>query len=121
MTPPPNDDHDCGWKANAKHQEEKLSELQQQHIAMKAKVEQLALLANGHKSEHRKTSKKMPPPVKAKPELQETLDKRKALAELRNTEVKTETLVIPVPLNQCTCPNCGNSNLPKSVAENRRP
>jgi transposase len=111
LTPPPDDDHDCDWKAYAKHQEAKLSELQQQLAAMKAKVEQLALLAKGHKSERRKISKKMPPPVKAKPEPQETLDKRKALAELRNTKVKTETSVIPVPPSQCTCPNCGNSNL----------
>jgi hypothetical protein len=78
LTPPPDDDHDCGWKAYAKHQEAKLSELQQQLEAMKAKVEQLALLAKGHKSERRKISKKMPPPVKAKPEPQETLDGHEA-------------------------------------------
>src|SRR4030095_11677905 len=59
---PSDDDHDCGWKAYAKEQDQK-------RAALMAKLEELERRVAGHKSEKRKRSK-LPapiPPPKADP------------------------------------------------------
>lgn len=108
MVPPPEDDeHDCGWKAYAKHQEDKLAELTAKLDAVTAKLDELAKRSRGHRSERRKSTK-MPPPVARKSDPEETAKKRRAAEDLRRT--KLETLVEPVklPPEQCKCPKCGS-------------
>jgi hypothetical protein len=76
LTPPPDDEHDCGWKAYAKAQEEKLAELS-------AKLEALERLLANKKSERRKKGAKMPPPIPPKPDAAAAAAKRKQNAQAR--------------------------------------
>jgi transposase len=108
VAPPPDDEHDCGWKAYAKAQEEKLAELGAQLTAVTAKLDELAKRRRGHHSEKR-PAKKMPPPVASKADPAETERKRRAAAELRSAKVQTE--VIPVPVPAGACPGCGGDKL----------
>jgi hypothetical protein len=55
LVPPPDDDHDCGWKAYAKAQEAKLAEMGEKIAALERRFLE-------KKSEKRKGSK-LPPPV----------------------------------------------------------
>jgi len=110
LVPPADDDHDCGWKAYAKHQQSKLDELSEQLATVKATLDELALRSKGHRSERRK-SKKMPPPVAAKADPGDTKKKRKDGDELRNTKLETEIVPVPVPPGACRCPDCGNEKL----------
>lgn len=109
---PPNDedDHDCGWKAYAKHQEQKLAELTSKLDAVTAKLNELAQRAKGHRSERRKRGKKMPPPVAPKSDPDETAKKRRAAEELRQTKLETLREPVPLPPEQCRCPNCGSQD-----------
>jgi transposase len=117
----PPDDHDCGWKAYAKAQEQKLA-------AMMAKLEDLERRVAGHKSEKRKTAK-LPPPVPAPPaDPAATAAKRAANAELRDAKLEVELTPVKVPDAQRSCPSCGNEKLrtvgagkPSSVYEYVRP
>lgn len=87
MVPPPDDDHDCGWKAYAKAQEQALAKLE-------AKVADLELRVRGHKSERRKTSK-LPAPVPPKSDPAAAALKRAEGVEFR-TKLQTETVCVPV-------------------------
>ena len=99
MVPPGDDDHDCGWKAYAKAQDAKLAELN-------AKLEALQRRVFSKRSERRK-SKKLPPAVSTKATAAETAKKRADALELRSTKVETEVVSVPVPSDECTCPECG--------------
>ena len=99
MVPPADDDHDCGWKAYAKAQDAKLAELT-------SKLDELQRRVFGKKSERRKPTK-LPPPVPAKPTVEETARKRADARDLRDAKLETEIVPVPVPPEQCTCPDCG--------------
>jgi len=111
LTPPPDDDHDCGWKAYAKAQDAKLALLM-------TRVEELERRAAGHKSEKQKSSKLPPatPPAKADPAA--TAAKRAVATELRNARLEVELTQVPVPEDQRTCPACDNKKL-RSVGEGK--
>jgi transposase len=104
LAPPDDDDHDCGWKAYAKAQEEKLA-------VVMARIEDLERRAKGHKSEKRKTSKLPPPTPLAKPTKAETTAKRAAAEELRRAKLDVEVTEVSVPSEQRTCPACDNDPL----------
>lgn len=103
LVPPADDEHDCGWKAYAKHQQAKLDELSAKLATVTAKLDELTLRSKGHQSERRK-SKKMPPPVAPKVNPEDTERKRKEGADLRNTKLETELVPVPVPPEACRCP-----------------
>lgn len=103
MVPPDDDSHDCGWKAYAKAQDAKLAELS-------AQIAELQRRAYGKKSERRKPSK-LPPPLPAKSTAAEAAKKRADAHALREAKVETEIVPVPVPPDQCTCPECGNTEL----------
>jgi transposase len=110
LVPPADDEHDCGWKAYAKAQEQKLVELSDKLSAVTAKLDEIEKRAKGHRSERRKRPK-MPPPVSPKNDPAEAQKKRKAAEELRNTKLETEVVPVPVPTDACRCPDCGNEKL----------
>src|SRR5690606_1051048 len=57
----PDDEHDCGWKAYAKAQKQKLDELTAKLAAVTAKLQELERRGpKTHRSERRKRGKKMP-------------------------------------------------------------
>jgi len=103
LVPPDDDSHDCGWKAYAKAQDAKLAELS-------AQIAELQRRAYGKKSERRKPSK-LPPPLPAKSTAAEAAKKRADAHALREAKVETEIVPVPVPPDQCTCPECGNTEL----------
>jgi transposase len=103
MAPPPDDDHECGWKVFAKDLVAKISELEAKMAAMERRV-------LGPKSE------KMPPMDrevrKQRPaDPAATLEKRRKNAELRATRVETETVEHTVPEADRTCPKCKGTQL----------
>lgn len=101
MTPPPdNDDHDCGWKAYAKAQQEQLARLT-------AKIEDLERRLHGHKTERRKGAAKMPPPVAVDRDPADTRRKRDEAAALRDAKLETETTENRV----CRCEVCSSREL----------
>lgn len=103
MVPPDDDDHDCGWKAYAKAQEEKLAK-------MMARIEDLERKANGHKSEKRK-SPKLPPPAPTPPaDRSETAAKRAKNSAARDAQLEVVTTPVLVPDEQRTC-SCGDPKL----------
>lgn len=104
MAPPDDDDHDCGWKAYAKAQDEKLA-------ALIARLEELERRAAGHKSEKRKASKLPPPVPPAKPDASASAAKRAAAAALRNAKLETEITPVPVPADKRECPACASAKL----------
>lgn len=108
MVPPPDDEHDCGWKAYAKAQEQALA-------ALTAKVAELELRVRGHKSERRKQSK-LPPPVPPKSDPVVTATKRAEAAEFRS-KLTTET--VHVPVTSCSCPKCGDSSSLRKVGKGK--
>lgn len=103
MVPPPDDDHDCGWKAYAKAQDAKLAEMTAQIAALQSRV-------FDKKSERRKASK-LPPPLPKQTSAAETVKKRADAQTLREAKLETEVVAIPVPADKCTCPDCGNPKL----------
>jgi transposase len=104
LAPPPDDDHDCGWKAYAKAQDAKLSELSE-------KLAELERRLVGKKSERRK-GMKLPPPVAPKSDPAAAARKRQDNALLRATRLETENIRVPVPKDQaCGCPKCGAAEL----------
>jgi len=112
LAPPADDEHDCGWKAYAKDQEQRVAELKERLDSVTAKLDQLILLQKGHRSERRK-SPKMPPAVRPKADPQQTAQKRNALAELRQSKLTTEVTNIPVAPEHRSCPHCGQEELRK--------
>jgi len=111
LTPPPDDEHDCGWKAYAEAQSEKLAELSE-------KVAALERLLAGKKSEKRK-GKKLPPPVPPQPNSDESKQKRKSHSAQREANVETVVIPVPVPPAQAgACPQCGSEKL-RSVGDGK--
>lgn len=113
LVPPPDDEHDCGWKAYSKaqtakleEQSAKLEELSDKLAAVTAKLEELAKSRKGHRSERRRRAK-MPPPVPPRSDPGEAEKKRRAAAELRNSKLESEIVAVPVPPADCECPTCG--------------
>lgn len=105
MAPPPDDDHDCGWKHYAKQQDAKLAELTEKLTAIERRL-------LGKKSEKRKSSKLPPPlPPESKPEA--AAQKRADNALMRAAKLETETTELKVPPEQCSCPKCGAEKLNK--------
>lgn len=117
MAPPPDDEHVCGWKAYAKAQEDELSKLREQLKVVSAKVDDLARLRQGHRSERRKQPK-MPPPIAPRADPAETERKRRANQELRNAKLETEIIAVPLPPAACKCPQCGKDEM-RSVGEGK--
>lgn len=110
LAPPPDDEHDCGWKAYAKAQDAKLTEMSEQLAAVTAKLTEIEQRRGTHHSERRKRPK-MPPPLTPKSDPAETEKKRRAAAELRSTKVQTVIVAVPVPPEACKCPTCGGEKL----------
>ncbi|MEO8801156.1 MAG: IS66 family transposase, partial [Polyangiaceae bacterium] len=103
MVPPPEDDHNCGWKTYAQAQQAQLDKLL-------ARVADLERRAAGHKSERRKASK-LPPPLPTKADPAETTIKRKDAAAERDAKLVTEVVPVAVPKDACSCPECGATDL----------
>lgn len=110
MVPPPDDEHDCGWKAYAKAQQAQLAELTEKLKTVSAKLDELEQRSKGHRSERRKRPK-MPPPIPPRSDPSEAQKKRRANEELRDATLETETTPVPVPPEACRCPQCGNERL----------
>jgi len=117
LVPPPDDEHDCGWKAYAEAQETELSKLREQLKSVTEKIDELARQRRGHRSERRKQPK-MPPPIPARTDPVETEKKRRAAQELRNATLETEVIPVPVPPEACKCPECGKDQM-RSVGEGK--
>jgi transposase len=103
MAPPPDDDHECGWKVFAKDLVEKMGELEAKMAAMERRM-------LGPKSEKlppmdREVRKQRPVDPAA------TQEKRRKNAELRATRVETETVEHKVSDADRTCPKCNGTNL----------
>ena len=103
MAPPPDDDHECGWKVFAK-------DLAQEMATMRGELDALKRQVLGPKSEKlpaidREVRKKRPidPAV--------TQEKRRKNAELRATRVETDVVEHKVPDADRTCPKCNGTNL----------
>ena len=103
MAPPPNDDHECGWKTFA-------TELSQEMVTMRAELDALKRQVLGPKSEKL-------PPIDSEVRKQRPVDpaatqaKRRKNAELRATRVETETIEHKVPEADRTCPKCNGTKL----------
>jgi transposase len=104
LVPPPDDDHDCGWKAYAKAQEARFEKQLEINKALLERLESVEHRLAGHKSEKRKATK-LPPPVPKTPTRPE-----EAAPSLRET-VETELVPVPLPPEQCTCPKCGSTEM----------
>jgi len=86
VSPPPDDDHVCGWKAYAKHQELEVAQL-------KERLAVLEKLAFGKKSEMapKKASARLPPAVQSPPVPKEEVQAhRQALAALHASHRETD-------------------------------
>ena len=97
MAPPDDDDHDCGWKAYAAAQGQKLAELTEKLAALERRL-------FDKKSERRPSSKLPPPLPKAKRTPDEARQARKDNALLREAGVETE--VTPLTVAEKDCPKC---------------
>ena len=108
---PPEDDHDCGWKAYARAQEQEL-------LLLKERLAELEKRTYGKKSEKQK-AEKLPPAVPKEPaprsEQQATRD---ALASLRSARLETTTTRLTVEPAACRCKACGSTAL-REVGEGK--
>ncbi len=121
MVPPPDDEHDCGWKAYSAaqaakldEQNSKLNELTEKLAVVTAKLDELSKRSKGHRSERRRRPK-MPPPVPPRSDSEETEKTRRANAEIRNTKLESEIIAVPVPPDACRCPTCGGDEKIRNV------
>jgi transposase len=102
LVPPPDDEHDCGWKAYAKAQEQKLVELSEKIIGLERRFLE-------KKSEKRKSSK-LPPPLPPKKAPTAAAEARARTHEFQ-ARIDTEHVHVPVPDAQRTCSACGNEKM----------
>jgi transposase len=114
LVPPPDDEHDCGWKAYSTAQAAKLDELTEKLALVTAKLEELSKQSKGHHSERRRQPK-MPPPLPPKSDPVAAEKKRRDAADLRNTTLETEIIAVPVPPRACRCPTCGDDKKIRNV------
>lgn len=109
MAPPPDDEHDCGWKKYAEHLQAQLSQVLETQKAQQSELETLKRQLLGKKSE------KMPP-IDREVRRGKTKDPsratqtRRANAELRAKKLKTEIVEVPVPDSERHCPHCGGDD-----------
>ena len=109
MVPPPDDEeHDCGWKAYAKAQEEALEQLREQLASVRADLEQLR---RGHRSEKRGRGQKLPPPVERKADPAATANTRRENARLKDLSCDTVVVDVPLPAGGCCCERCGSDKV----------
>ena len=99
------DDHDCAWKGHAEQLSSEVERLKEEMAALKRHI-------------YGKKSEKMPPmdrEVKRgrKPDRDATQRARRKNAELKAENIRTETVEVPVPESQRSCPKCGNADLEK--------
>lgn len=102
MVPPPDDEHDCGWKAYAKAQEAKLVEMSEKIAALERRFLE-------KKSEKRKGTK-LPPPVPPKTDPAAAAKARAKTQEFQ-ASLDTEIVPVPVPDAQRTCASCGSDKM----------
>jgi transposase len=108
---PPEDDHDCGWKAYAQAQAQELHLLKERLAALEKR-------AYGKKSERQK-AEKLPPAVPQEPRPRaEQKAARDALAKLRATKLETTTTPITVGPEARHCDDCGSTAL-REVGEGK--
>ena len=88
MVPPPDDEHDCGWKAYAKAQEQKLAELKEKLAALERRFLE-------KKSEKRKRGSKLPPPL---PPKKNPVAAAEARARTQEFQSRLDTEIVPVPV-----------------------
>ena len=99
MSPPP-DEHDCGWKDYAKEQAAVLAEVRDQLAEVKR-------LLYARKSEKRRATTKLPPPLPPDPIDPMTTAATRATARARRrATMPTETVDVAVPDDERTCPRC---------------
>ena len=102
MVPPPDEEHDCGWKAYAKALEAKL-------VEMSDKIDALERRFLEKKSEKRKSSKG-PPPLPRTPDPGAATKAREETQAFR-ARLDTEIVPVPVPNGQRTCAGCGEGTM----------
>ena len=110
MVPPPDDEHDCGWKSYAQHLQDQLGKVLEMQQTQQAELDALKRQLLGKKSE------KMPPMDRevrrGNPVAPETVQqKRRKNAELRAKKLLTETVDVSVPPGEQRCPKCGSEQL----------
>jgi transposase len=110
LVPPGDDDHDCGWKTYAKAQDAKLAEQSAKLDEISSQLAALQRRLLGKSSERRK-GKKLPPPLPPRTTAADTAKKRADALELRGAKLETEVVPISVPKDECSCPECGNTEL----------
>ena len=121
MSPPPDDDHVCGWKAYAGQLEERATELAKHALALEGRLAVLEKLAFGKKSEKtpRKAPARLPPPVQSPPVPKEEVKAhRQALSALRASHMETDVERVVVPPRDCRCGKCGSTAL-REVGEGK--
>jgi len=92
---PPDDDHNCGWKAYAAAQEQKLAELTEKLASLERRLFE--------KKSERLPSSKLPPPLpKGKRTPAEARQARKDNAALREASVQTDVTSLPVTDKHCS-------------------
>jgi transposase len=102
LVPPPDDEHDCGWKAYAKAQNAELAELKEKLAALERRFLE-------RKSEKRKGTK-LPPPIPLKLDPTRAAKAREQTREFR-ARLETETVKVAVPDAQRTCASCGSEKM----------
>jgi transposase len=102
LVPPPDDEHDCGWKAYAKAQEAKLVEMNDKIAALERRFLE-------KKSEKRKGSK-LPPPLPRTPDPTAATKAREETQAFR-ARLDTEIVAVPVPDGQRRCAECGEGKM----------
>ena len=110
MGPPPDDDHNCGWRTWATHLEAKLEDTAAKLEAVAAKMAAMERRILGPKSEKlppmdREVRKERPADPAA------TQAARRKNAELRATRVVSEAVPHKVPDGGRTCPKCNSTDL----------
>ena len=99
MSPPP-DEHDCGWKVYAKEQAAALADVREQ-------LDEVKRLLYARKSEKRRATTKLPPPLPPDPVDPTTTATTRAKARAqRRATMPTETVDVAVPDDERTCPRC---------------
>jgi hypothetical protein len=102
LVPPPDDEHDCGWKVYAKAQEAKLAEMGEKIAALERRFLE-------KKSEKRKGSK-LPPPI---PPTVDPSAATKARTRTQEFQARLDTEIVPVavPDAERTCAGCGGDKM----------
>ena len=98
MSPPP-DEHDCGWKVYAKDQAAALADVREQLAEVKRRL-------FARKSEKRRATTKLPPPLPPDPVDPTTTAATRATARAkRRATMPTETVDVAVPADSSEFPN----------------